>query len=81
MPERNSRAQPFIRRTIGAESLRERYDDSAPTFGSIDISLSFRITIRFFSPMWPAWFRASKAMPAVIAPSPISAITTPGSPR
>ena len=43
---RNSFAQPFMRRTIGAESLRERYDESAPTFGEIDISLSFSTTTR-----------------------------------
>ena len=61
---RNSFAQPFMRRTIGAESLRERYDESAPTFGEIDISLSLSTTTRFFCCRWPAWFSASKAMPA-----------------
>ena len=53
---------------------------SAPTFGEIDIELSFRMTIRFV-PRWPAWFRPSKAMPAVMAPSPITAITWWSSPR
>ena len=40
------------------------------------ISLSFRMTIsRFFR--WPALFIASKAMPALIAPSPITAMVSP----
>ena len=78
---RNSFAQPFMRRTIGAESLRERYDESAPTFGEIDISLSFSTTTRFFCCRCPAWFSASKAMPAVMPPSPISAIARRSSPR
>ncbi len=51
-----------------------KYDESAPTFGEIDISLSFRITTRFFF-RWPAWFIPSKASPAEMEPSPITAIT------
>ena len=78
---RNSFAQPFMRRTMGADILRERYEDMAPTFGEIDISLSFNTTIRLRSWRCPAWLSASNAMPAVIAPSPIKAITTPSSPR
>ena len=45
-----------------------------PTFSEIDISLSLSITNRLAS-TWPAWARASKAMPAVSAPSPIIAHT------
>ena len=46
---------------------------SAPTGGEIDMSLSLRITSRSMSGVTPALFIASKAMPAVIAPSPITA--------
>ncbi len=45
---------------------------SAPTFGEIDISLSLRMTSRS-APETPALFIASKAMPPVIAPSPMTA--------
>ena len=38
------------------------------------LSLSFKTTIRSSS-MPPAWFSASKAMPAVMAPSPMTATT------
>ena len=38
------------------------------------MSLSFRITSRFTS-MLPAWFSASNAMPALIAPSPMMETT------
>ena len=51
---------------------RARYLLSAPTGGEIDMSLSFRITSRSTS-MSPALLSASKAMPAVIAPSPMTA--------
>ena len=47
---------------------------SAPTFSEIDMSLSFRTTITLASACL-ALFSASKAMPAVIAPSPITATT------
>ena len=40
------------------------------------ISLSLRTTISRL-PKWPALFIASKAMPADIAPSPITATTSP----
>ena len=46
----------------------------APTGGAIDMSLSFSTTIRRES-IEPALFRASKAMPALIDPSPMTAIT------
>jgi hypothetical protein len=45
----------------------------APTGGEIDISLSFRITSRSTS-IAPALFMASYAMPADIAPSPMTAM-------
>ena len=46
----------------------------APTGGAIDISLSFKITTMRLS-IAPALFIASKAMPALIAPSPMTATT------
>ena len=55
------------RKKVGLASFK------APTAGSIDIQLSFKITNKLeFSA--PAWFKASKAIPAVIDPSPITAI-------
>jgi negative regulator of replication initiation len=45
----------------------------APTFSEIDMSLSFRTTITF-APDCLTLLSASKAMPAVIAPSPMTAI-------
>ncbi len=53
---------------------------SAPTLGRIDIELSLSTTI-IRVPRCPAWFIASKAMPAVIEPSPITATTWCFSPR
>jgi len=47
----------------------------APTLGDMDISLSLSITINLSGLKCPALFRASKAMPAVMAPSPITATT------
>ena len=44
------------------------------------MSLSFRITSTFASSDTPALFIASNAMPAVIAPSPITAIEKRSSP-
>ncbi len=44
----NSFDRSLILRTSGIDILRDRNDESAPTFGAIDISLSLRITIRFF---------------------------------
>ena len=46
----------------------------APTGGAIDMSLSFRITINFDF-IAPALFMASYAIPALMAPSPITATT------
>ncbi|MBA7620660.1 hypothetical protein ES703_28014 [subsurface metagenome] len=45
-----------------------------PTEGEIDIPLSLSTT-QTLEPRWPAWFNASRAMPPVIAPSPIIATT------
>ena len=68
----------LLERTFGIEPRTDR-PTCAPTGGAIDISLSFRMTnSRFFR--WPALFIASYAMPALIAPSPITAIASPGSP-
>ena len=50
-----------------------KYSFSAPTFGSMDMQLSFSTTNKL-APETPAWFMASKAIPAVIAPSPITAM-------
>ncbi|MNT13741.1 hypothetical protein D3C72_1487220 [compost metagenome] len=44
------------------------------------MSLSFKITSRLTSSCTPALFIASNAMPAVIEPSPITAIACSGSP-
>ncbi len=51
----------------------------APTGSEIDISLSFSTTSRSASAV-PALFSASNAMPALIAPSPITATTRRSSP-
>ena len=51
---------------------------SAPTGSEIDMSLSLRITSR--SRTAPALLSASNAMPALIAPSPITATTRRDSP-
>ena len=59
--------------TCRPERTRARYLLSAPTGGEIDMSLSFSTTSRSMSGVTPALFSASKAMPAVIAPSPITA--------
>ena len=53
--------------------MRARILVSAPTGGEIDISLSLRITSRLMFSMSPALLSASNAMPADIAPSPITA--------
>ncbi len=47
---------------------------SAPTFSLIDMPLSLNTTSMSGSTS-PPWFSASNAMPAVIAPSPITATT------
>ena len=51
-----------------------KYSFRAPTFGSIDIQLSFKITNKLVSFSKPALFNPSNAKPAVIAPSPITAM-------
>ena len=48
--------------------------EMAPTLGEIDISLSLRMTSKFFFRA-PALFSASQAMPAVRAPSPMTTTT------
>ena len=48
--------------------------ERAPTFLEIDISLSFKTTMRFFL-RCPAWFSASKAIPPVSEPSPMTEMT------
>ncbi|MNX61519.1 hypothetical protein D3C86_924530 [compost metagenome] len=50
-----------------------KYSFSAPTLGSMDIQLSFKITNRLDLEI-PAWFNASNDIPPVKAPSPITAI-------
>jgi hypothetical protein len=65
---------------LAAEKVRLRRDESAPTLCEMDISLSLRITIRSLSLCEsPAWFKPSKASPAVIEPSPMTATTLAGS--
>ncbi len=60
--------------TVGPLIMRARIFVMAPTLGEIDIWFSFNTTSMFgFSD--PPWFRASKAMPAVIAPSPMTETT------
>ena len=54
------------------------YRDSAPTFGEIDMPLSFRMTT-IGVPRPPAWETASNATPPVIEPSPMTATTLPSS--
>ena len=44
-----------------------------PTALSMEMPLSLRIT-KTLAPASPAWLRASKAMPPVIEPSPITAM-------
>ena len=51
-----------------------RYDDIPPTFGDIDIWLSFK-TIIISVLLKPTSFNASMAIPPVKAPSPITATT------
>ena len=53
---------------------RDKYALIAPTGGAIDMSLSLRITINR-ERSTPALFIASYAIPALIAPSPITAMT------
>ena len=65
--------------SLGLSRMRLKYRDSDPTFGAIDIPLSFTtMTMGMSSP--PAFSSASKATPPVRAPSPITATTRPSSP-
>ena len=64
---------------ISRTTLLAKYLGKAPTLGEIDISLSFRITSKSIS-ISPALFSASKAWPAVIAPSPMMATLRCGLP-
>ncbi len=50
-----------------------RYAFKAPTLGSMAMQLSFNTISRLVSAV-PAWFMPSKASPAVMAPSPMTAI-------
>ena len=56
------------------ERFLERKRERAPTLGAMDISLSLSTTISFLR-RWPARFRPSKASPAVMEPSPMTATT------
>ena len=58
---------------------RARWLLKAPTGSEIDMSLSLRITSRS-APAVPALLSASNAIPALIAPSPITATTERSSP-
>ena len=58
---------------VGEVAISVKYSFKAPTFGSILIQLSFKIISTSLSAT-PAWFMASKAIPAVMEPSPITAI-------
>ena len=51
-----------------------RWSEIAPTLGEIDISLSLRMTSKFFLRA-PALFNASQTIPAVKAPSPMTTTT------
>ena len=64
---------------VRLESLRLRNDESAPTLGEMDISLSLSTTMRFLFRS-PAWLRASKAIPPVMLPSPMTAMARCGIP-
>ena len=62
--------------SFGFSRMRLKRRDSAPTFGAIDMPLSFTtITIGMSRP--PAFRRASNETPPVSAPSPITATTLP----
>ena len=56
------------------DSILAKWLFNAPTFSEIDMSLSLRITSMSLC-ISPAWFNASKAIPAVMAPSPITETT------
>ena len=62
------------RHSFGFRRMRLKLRESAPTFGAIDIPLSFSTTT-IGVPSPPAWWTASNATPPVIAPSPTTATT------
>ena len=62
--------------SFGLRRMRVKSRDSAPTFGAIDMPLSFT-TITIGRSMPPAFRSASKDTPPVSAPSPITATTLP----
>ena len=64
---------------VRPDNSRARYLLSAPTGLEIDMSLSFKTTSRLASTT-PALLSASKAWPADMAPSPITATTRRSSP-
>ena len=57
---------------VGDVDISVRYLLSAPTFGSIDMQLSFS-TIVILVSVSPAWFIPSNEIPPVIPPSPMTA--------
>ena len=62
----------------GSSRTRFMYRDNAPTFGEIDMPLSFKMTT-IGVPSPPACDTASNATPPVIEPSPMTATTLPSS--
>jgi hypothetical protein len=61
----------FFKRITHLEANRLlKKEESAPTFLEMDISLSFKTTIKFLSNP-PAWLSPSYANPAVTEPSPM----------
>ncbi len=69
----NFQTSSFTLLYVGEVVISVKYSFKAPTLGSMPILLSLRIMSMSVSAT-PAWFIPSKARPAVIAPSPITAI-------
>src|SRR5258706_506719 len=61
-------SDPHARIELAGSVVQDRI-----SFGELDMSLSFRIPSRRMGSMTPALFNPSNAMPALIAPSPITA--------
>jgi hypothetical protein len=80
MARRKSFTERRQRLYVREANFLENHSESAPTLGEIDISLSFRTTMKL---RWryPAWFSPSKATPPVRAPSPTTDTTLPSWPR
>ena len=70
----NFHTSSFTLLYVGEVVISVRYSFKAPTFGSMPMQLSFRMMSISVSAT-PAWFIPSKARPAVMAPSPITATT------